>query len=91
MIVENYDLQCLQCTGCGDVLELTRRTAGAPEVVFLLKEQMQKDHQPCDEWPDNPSRARAERIYRQQMAAELAPMRPRRRCQSRPADQSPGG
>lgn len=47
MIRKNDVLQCLECTDCGDVVELSRAVHGDPEKVFLLQEQMAQDHRNC--------------------------------------------
>jgi len=72
VIRENKELQCLECTICKEAVELRRRTASRPDLVALIKEQMAKEHKPCELFPDNPSRASAERRFAAGVRAELA-------------------
>lgn len=71
MIRHNYEHQALECTACGDVVEISRRTSREPETLVMMQEQMRVEHAPCDEFADEPTRARAERKYRRLMAEEM--------------------
>jgi hypothetical protein len=71
MIARDDGLQCLECTVCGEVLELRRKDLRNPERMLALKEEMSLEHGPCEEFPEDPERARAERHYRAGMRAEM--------------------
>lgn len=63
MIVHLPQLQAIGCNICEETVELRRSVAEAPELLAMMKEQMAAEHKPCEQYPDNPGRARAERKY----------------------------
>ena len=71
MILRNDRDEALECSHCHQVIELRKKTMQNPETLMLLVEQMREEHKPCEEFAEDPGRARAERVYREGMRDEM--------------------
>jgi Fe-S oxidoreductase len=71
MIRMNDRDQCLECTLCGECVEIPRRMLRDPEAMLSQREEAEAEHAPCEQWKEDPERARAERQYRAAMREEM--------------------
>ncbi len=71
MIRMNDRDQCLECTLCGECVEIPRRMLRDPEAMLAQREEAEAEHAPCEQWKQDPERARAERRYRAAMREEM--------------------
>lgn len=71
MIVKNELAQYLQCSICGEVLELRRRTLADPETVMIMMQELEADHAPCEAYAHDPRRAALERSYQRNLKKAL--------------------
>ncbi len=71
MIRMNDRDQCLECTLCGECVEIPRRLLRDPEAMLAQREEAEAEHAACEQWKDDPARARAERQYRAAMREEM--------------------
>lgn len=73
MIVKNELEQWVGCTGCGERIELRRKTLSDPETVLLLMERLREDHVDCDRLSlESPRKAEVARDFRRRMRREFA-------------------
>jgi hypothetical protein len=72
VILRNDLLQCLECSICGDVVELRVGVRNDAETLVILMERLAADHAPCEEFKDDPRKARMERTYHVGMRVALA-------------------
>lgn len=63
MIVHASHLQVIGCTICEEVVELRRTVNEAPELVAMVKQQMEQDHKSCEGYEGKPELARAARKF----------------------------
>ncbi len=71
MIVHRVEGQYIECTICGETVELARKEYRNPEALMIRRQEMEAEHAPCVEWRSNPERARAERTYKHNMEIEM--------------------
>ncbi|MGC9199564.1 MAG: hypothetical protein ACP5E5_11610 [Acidobacteriaceae bacterium] len=71
MIRMNDRDQCLECTLCGECVEIPRRMLRDPEAMLAQREEAEEEHAACEQWKGDPERARAERQYRVAMREEM--------------------
>jgi hypothetical protein len=93
MIRMNDHDQCLECTLCGECVEIPRRMLRDPEAMLAQREEAEAEHAPCEQWKEDPERARAERQYRAAMREEMEKEAQRQKglqVVRRPHRQSPG-
>lgn len=63
MIVVDLQLQAIGCDICREWMELRRNITEAPELMTTVKQEWEREHKPCAEFPNDPARAKAERKY----------------------------
>ena len=63
MIVHNPHYQVIGCTICKETVELRRDVTEAPELFAMMKQELERDHAPCEQFPNDPARAKAERKF----------------------------
>jgi hypothetical protein len=71
MIVQNRQLQCMECDQCRAQVEIRRSVLRDPEQMLNLIEELTEQHKNCVRPVVESDRERAERIYRAGMKAEM--------------------
>jgi hypothetical protein len=71
VIVHVRELQCLECSDCGERVEIRRCVLRDPEQMLNLVEDLEEQHKDCVRPAMESERERAERIYRTGMKAEM--------------------